>query len=176
MTHCWERATPWRIFVDHTAHERHWSGALPAKIMRPPPLWFARRFIGRRKHWWPKHWSPAESLQSFWRLSDRRPYPTDPAGLFLAAEPAPSSDHRIRSQHATEPLCERRQHIATTLLRNVKRRMFTLLHSRRGPSALARVRRKRHRRAEQYFSTTVWRACESAERRSYTLRVPCSAR
>src|ERR1700731_2527809 len=21
----------WRIFVDHTAHERHWSGALPAK-------------------------------------------------------------------------------------------------------------------------------------------------
>jgi hypothetical protein len=29
-----ERATPWRICVDHTAHERHWSGALPAKIMR----------------------------------------------------------------------------------------------------------------------------------------------
>ena len=27
---CWERATPWRIFVDHTAYERHWSGALPA--------------------------------------------------------------------------------------------------------------------------------------------------
>jgi hypothetical protein len=27
---CWERATPWRIFVHHTAHERHRSGALPA--------------------------------------------------------------------------------------------------------------------------------------------------
>jgi hypothetical protein len=120
MTHCWERATPWRIFVDHTAHERHFSaefysarsGALPAKIMRPPPLWLcqalyrapetlvAKTLVTGGE---PAEFSGASRIDAV-LIPQGFPWPAQPGGLGDARRRTIELD-----EHATEPLCECRQ-------------------------------------------------------------------